>query len=211
MSSVKIIGVAGGSCSGKTLFVQTMLKALGSDRAVVIEQDAYYFGVQNGEDPKTINFDHPSAIDFSMLSGHLRDLAKGLSVKVPRYDFASHKRIVDSDLIHAREFVFVEGTLIFASSTELTEAMDHKIYIECDEATRRTRRLKRDLSSRGRTAESVELQFNNFVQPMHETFVKPSKVMANRVLTESECTAEIHGMTTELLDYCNNKLALSSY
>lgn len=209
MSFTKIIGITGGSCSGKTLLVQKLFETLGTENAAIIKQDDYYFGVKDDQQAKDINFDHPSAIDFDTLTEHIKQLAQGASVEVPKYDFILHTRTTHTTLIEPKPIIIVEGTLILAGSGELKDTIDHKVYFECDEFTRRQRRLKRDLFSRGRTPESVERQFNQFVQPMHEAFVKPSKKYADRVMSQEECTAEILGLTTELIDYCNTSLRIT--
>jgi uridine kinase len=207
LNSVKIIGVAGGSCCGKTLLVDRITKTLGPEKAVVIEQDAYYFGLEGKSNNQAINFDHPDAIDFNMLVSHLKLLVKGHSVEVPMYDFKTHTRKKESILIEPREFVFVEGTLIFASSTNLVDVIDHKVFIKCDEDVRKSRRLNRDVHSRGRTPDSVETQFRQFVKPMHDIFVTPSKVNADRILNQEECNAEITGLSSVLIDYFTTELS----
>lgn len=200
LNLAKIIGVAGGSCSGKTLLVDRLSKELGPDNAVVIEQDSYYFG-RRSFGKITENFDHPNALDFGMLRAHLEALSAGNFVHAPVYDFKTHARTKETTLIEPKRVVIVEGTLILASA-ELEGIFDRTFYIECDESVRKQRRLERDVRSRGRTVDSVDQQFQNYVSPMHKEFVSPSKQHAQCILNQEMCNSEITGESTTLLDYC---------
>lgn len=205
LSSVKIIGVAGGSCSGKTLLVKRISEVFGVDDAVVIEQDSYYFGLHGKSGRACKNFDHPDSIDFGMLRSHLEMLAKSCAIEVPVYDFKTHSRTSQTVPVKPKKLVFVEGTLILASP-ELSNAFDQTFYIECDEALRKHRRLARDVNFRGRTTDSVEAQFEEYVGPMHRQFVSPSKQHADHIIGQQECDNEIRGTSTMIVDYCRQHL-----
>ncbi len=202
-----IIAIAGGSCSGKTRLARHTLEALGSDTACILRQDNYYLdlgGVKPG-DPLP-NFDHPMAFDWELLLAHLRTLAAGQAVAVPTYDFASHRRTAYRENLHPRPIILVEGILIL-SQPALLPAFDYKFYVECDEATRLARRLKRDVAERGRTPESVRAQFSGQVVPMHEKFVSPSKSNADIIITQDQCALEIIHESGPVIKACRALLA----
>lgn len=179
-----LIAIAGGSASGKTTLARALAHNYGSEKALILSQDHYYFDqsqkvVKEGEGA---NFDHPSAIDFTLLREHLLGLKTGRSASVPRYDFATHSRQKEVDIYSPRRFVFVDGTLVLASE-EVRDIFDIRIFVQTEESLRFQRRLNRDVRERGRTPEGVERQFINQVKPMHDIFVEPSQHHAHLVLS----------------------------
>ncbi|MDQ7052972.1 MAG: uridine kinase [candidate division KSB1 bacterium] len=180
-----LIGIAGGSGSGKTLVAQTLFRELGSDRVVIIEQDAYYKDLSHlpPEERARRNFDHPDAIDQDLLVQHIKELLAGKSIEQPIYDFASHTRKKETRRIGEHNIIILEGILIL-DSPRLRELMDIKVYVDTDSDIRLIRRLRRDVSERGRTVESVLDQYEKSVRPMHLQFVEPSKRYADIIIPE---------------------------
>lgn len=181
---VKVIGIAGGSGSGKTTLARAVAKRLGADRCAIIAQDHYYIdqSARFDGDGGSVNFDHPSSIEFTLLARHLNALSRGQVVEIPRYDFASHTRKAETQRFDPRPFVLVEGTLILSQAVILP-CLDVSIFIEASEAVRYQRRLDRDVRERGRTAEGVRRQFERQVKPMHDEFVEPSRSKAGLVVS----------------------------
>jgi uridine kinase len=180
---IQIIGIAGGSGSGKTTLALRLAKYL-ENRAVLLFQDSYYIDQSHrfDEDGGAVNFDHPESLEFSLLAEHLKCLKAGRPIEVPRYDFATHKRLAQTQRLEARSYVIVDGTLLL-SQPEIRECLDLKIFLRAHEDLRYSRRLARDVAERGRTPEGVEKQFRLQVKPMHDTFVEPSACYADVVLS----------------------------
>ncbi|PIK14943.1 uridine kinase [Halobacteriovorax sp. JY17] len=176
---VIIVGVAGGSGSGKTTFARRLREKLGESECCVLGQDSYYFDQSNkfDHDGGSVNFDHPESLDFDLLAKHLSELKKGHSIDVPVYDFATHSRSSEPERMEPRKYIFVDGILIF-SQPQVVKELDYKIFIDCPEDLRFERRLHRDIHERGRTKEGVRNQFYKQVKPMHDLFVEPSKTEA---------------------------------
>lgn len=179
-----ILGVCGGSGSGKTTFCEQLVSLLGPDRIAHVSQDDYYRDLAHllPEERARVNFDHPDSIEFSLLATHLDHLAQGRDVAVPKYDFATHTRTAVQQIVSPKPIVLVEGILLFAD-TLTAGRIHHKIFIDASEEVRFARRLRRDVRERGRSAESVEWQFQSTVRPMHDLFVEPKKVLADRVVS----------------------------
>lgn len=179
MNSPVIIGIAGGSGSGKTTFASRLREALGAQLCSMIAQDHYYRDQSHrfDHDGGSVNFDHPDALDFLLMAKHLEELKKGGAIESPRYCFESHTRKPETVTVSANKFILVDGILIF-TQPKVIRWLDHKIFIDCEEALRFARRLKRDVEERGRTPEGVEAQFVRQVKPMHDLFVEPSKSVA---------------------------------
>ena len=178
-----VIGVAGGSGSGKTTVVQRILDSLGSDQVTVLEHDRYYRprSELRLEDRAGLNYDHPDSLETDLLVEHVRTLRAGRSVEAPRYDFARFVRLADSDTVTPRRAVIVEGILVFTDAA-LRDLMDIKVFVDTDADTRFIRRLQRDVAERGRTMESVIEQYQSTVKPMHFEFVEPSKRYADVII-----------------------------
>jgi uridine kinase len=178
-----VIGVAGGSGSGKTTVVRSIVQSLGDDQVSLLEQDRYYRdrGDLRLEERASLNYDHPDSLENDLLVRHVKDLRRGVAVQVPMYDFARHAREADTELVEPRRAIIVEGILIFADP-ELRTLMDVKVFVDADGDTRLIRRLQRDISERGRTLASVIDQYLGTVKPMHLEFVEPSKRYADIII-----------------------------
>ena len=184
MESV-VIGVAGGTGSGKTTVAREILRRAGTDQISLIQHDAYYKDL-SGLPPAQRdmqNFDHPDALDNALLTAHLQELKAGRPIPIPVYDFTTHTRTNETRRIEPRRVILVEGILIFADE-ELRRLMDVKIYVDTDGDIRFIRRLQRDIADRGRTMESVIRQYLATVRPMHQEFVEPSKRYADVIIPE---------------------------
>ncbi|MEY2988290.1 MAG: hypothetical protein RJB13_1811 [Pseudomonadota bacterium] len=179
-----LVGVSGGSGSGKTTFCRELVEWVGAENVVHFKQDNYYRDLSHltPEQRDAVNFDHPSALDFSLLCDHLVRITNGQVVEIPTYDFATHTRHAQTLELAPKPIVLLEGILIF-SQPEILELLSHSIFVEAPELLRLERRIKRDVAERGRTTESVELQFYSTVAPMHELFVEPTKVCADKVVS----------------------------
>jgi uridine kinase len=180
-----VIGIAGGSGSGKTTVAQTILQRVGPDRIAFLQHDSYYkdLGGLPPNQRAEVNFDHPDSLESGLLIEHIQQLVNGQAVQVPIYDFSTHSRTERTFTVQPRPVVLVEGILIFAEKA-LREIFDVKIFVDTDSDIRFIRRLQRDISERGRTTESVVKQYMTTVRPMHLEFVEPSKRYADVIIPE---------------------------
>lgn len=185
MSRGILIGIAGGSASGKTLVTRRIIEALASARVVVVKQDSYYQDLSgmSEEQRSRQNFDHPDAFDLDLLRRHLETLLDGGWVDEPIYDFTHHRRQEETRRIGGAFVVVLEGILILADAA-LRELMDIKVYVDTEADIRLLRRLRRDVEERGRTVQSVLSQYEQSVRPMHLQFVEPSKRYADVIIPE---------------------------
>jgi uridine kinase len=180
-----VIGVAGGSGSGKTTVVRQIVDSLGPDQVIVLEHDRYY---RDGndlplEERAALNYDHPDSLETDLMVGHLHELRAGRPVELPIYDFSLFARKAERETAHARRVIIVEGILIFTDA-ELRRLMDVKVFVDTDADTRFIRRLQRDITDRGRTVQSVIEQYLATVKPMHLDFVEPSKRYADIIVPQ---------------------------
>jgi uridine kinase len=180
-----IIGICGGTGSGKTTIARAVVEAVGRENVVLIEQDSYYRNLSDMplDERHQANFDHPDSIDSDMLVNHLMRLKQGLVVEMPLYDFKSHTRSDRIEVIKPKPVIIVEGILIFAESRVL-DLLDVRVFVDTPGDIRFIRRLKRDISERGRTVDSVIDQYYRTVRPMHFEFVEPSKRHADIIIPE---------------------------
>jgi uridine kinase len=180
-----IIGLAGGTGSGKTTVANAILKKVGAERISVVPHDAYYRNLTQlpRAQRDIVNFDHPDSLDTDLLIQHIRQLKSGQPIELPVYDFTIHTRTADTRRIEPRPVIIVEGILIFAELS-LRELFDVKIYVDTDADLRFIRRLQRDVAERGRTPDSVVHQYLSTVRPMHLEFVEPSKRYADVIIPE---------------------------
>jgi uridine kinase len=178
-----VIGVAGGSGSGKTTVVRRILESLGPDQVNVLEHDRYYRDRNDLrlEERAALNYDHPDALETDLLVHHVRELKAGRTIEVPLYDFTRHARRPDTDTVAQRKAIIVEGILIFTDRA-LRDLMDVKVFVDADADTRFIRRLRRDVAERGRSMESVVEQYLGTVKPMHFEFVEPTKRYADLII-----------------------------
>jgi uridine kinase len=180
-----VIGIAGGSGSGKTTVATEILQRVGAARIAFLPHDAYYKDL-SGLPPAQraeVNFDHPNSLDTELLIQHIKQLRENISVELPVYDFSIHSRTEKTIPIAPRRVIIVEGILIFAEP-ELRALFDVKIFVDTDADLRFIRRLQRDISERGRTTTSVIHQYLKTVRPMHLDFVEPSKRYADVIIPE---------------------------
>lgn len=204
MTKPLVIGVAGGSGSGKTTVVDYIYEAIGPLNILRIQHDYYYRDLKHLPFEERIkqNFDHPSSLETELLIRHLQALLEGYSVEVPLYDFKNHIRKEKSITLTPTKVILLDGILIF-SEPELLELMDVKIFVDTDDDVRLLRRLKRDILERGRSVESVLTQYETFVRPMHIEFVEPSKRNADVIIPRGGKNRVALEMVTSLI---NSKL-----
>lgn len=178
-----IIGIAGGTGSGKTTVVHQIMNELPDTEVGVISQDSYYKETHNlsFDERALINFDHPRAIDFELLVKHLKALKGGETIDQPVYSFIQHNRTDDTVSTHPRKVMIVEGILIL-TNPELRDLFDVKVFVHADSDERLIRRLKRDISERGRDIDEVLTRYQNTLKPMHEQFIEPSKAFADIII-----------------------------
>lgn len=182
-----IIGIAGGTGCGKTTVVNQILNELPEGEVGIISQDSYYKDTTHlSYDERTsINFDHPRSIDFELLETHLKDLKKGIPVHQPVYSFVKHNRTGDTILTHPRKVIIVEGILIL-THPELRDMFDIKIFVHADTDERLIRRLKRDITERGRDLDEVLTRYQNTLKPMHDQFIEPMKEYADIIIPNNK-------------------------
>ena len=180
-----IIGVSGGSCSGKTRLGQSLVSHLGESTCAQVLQDDYYHSQPAAQhDNLQFNFDHPDAIDFELLADDLATLKAGGAVQSPHYDFASHTRIDGREkTIQPRPVVLLDGILIL-THPRVRDVLDYAVYFRCPREQRLARRLRRDVAERGREPDNVVAQFDSQVEPMHQQFVAPSAVHGDAVFDQ---------------------------
>lgn len=178
-----IIGIAGGTGSGKTTVVHQIMNELPETEVGIISQDSYYKANDHlsMDERALINFDHPRAIDFDLLCNHLKGLKQGKSINQPVYSFVHHNRTDDYIITHPRKVMIVEGILIL-TNPELRELFDIKIFVYADSDERLIRRLKRDIADRGRDMNEVLNRYQTTLKPMHEQFIEPSKAYADIII-----------------------------
>ncbi|MFV0571488.1 MAG: uridine kinase [Xanthomarina gelatinilytica] len=182
-----IIGIAGGTGCGKTTVVNQILNQLPEGEVGVISQDSYYKDTSHlsFDERVKINFDHPRSIDFELLESHLKELRKGNDIHQPVYSFIKHNRTGDTILTHPRKVMIVEGILIL-TNPELRDMFDIKIFVHADSDERLIRRLKRDITERGRDIEEVLSRYQNTLKPMHQQFIEPMKEYANIIIPNNK-------------------------
>ncbi|PID68708.1 MAG: uridine kinase [Flavobacteriales bacterium] len=182
-----LLGITGGTGSGKTTVVNQIINELTNHEVTVISQDSYYKTTDglSIEERNKINFDHPRAIDFDLLTEHLTALKNGQSIEQPVYSFAIHNRTGDVIITHPAKVIIVEGILIF-SHAELRNMLDIKVYVHADSDERLIRRLKRDIQERNRDMEEVLNRYQTTLKPMHEQFIEPMKEYADIIIPNNK-------------------------
>ncbi|MDP2858241.1 MAG: uridine kinase [Bacillota bacterium] len=195
-----IIGIAGGTGSGKTTVAQAIVNRLGAPNVSLISQDSYYLDRPDlpFAERASLNYDHPGAFENSLLISHLRTLKDQQEVDVPVYDFSQHLRQRSTVRVHPRPVLVVEGILVLADES-LRNLFDIKIFVDTDPDVRVLRRVTRDIEERGRTLESVRRQYLETVKPMHDAFVEPSKRYADIIVPEGGLNEIAIGLVTSRL------------
>ncbi len=180
-----VIGICGGTGSGKTSVANRLLKSVKAGDVVYLQQDSYYRNLNDLplDFRRAVNFDHPDAVDNDLLVEHLKALKNGQPVELPIYDFKHHMRLPETLRVEPTPIIIIEGILIFADA-RLLEEMDIKVFVDTPDDLRFIRRLRRDIAERGRTADSVIEQYLSTVRPMHTQFVEPSKRYADVIIPE---------------------------
>ena len=201
-----IIAIAGGSCSGKTTLARHLQRRLGSDEAMLIRQDDYYFDIREraalrardggGGMP---NFDVPEALDFALLADNLERLKSGEAVSLPNYDFTTHQRVPATQPLAAKRFIIVEGLLLL-NDPAIRQKADVRIYMRCPYALRFQRRMARDIAERGRSEAFVNRQFAQDVEPAHIKYIQPSKAHADIVLEQEDYMQSIDSVMERIID-----------
>jgi uridine kinase len=195
-----VIGVAGGSGSGKTSVTLKILEQLDASRVLMLQHDSYYrdLAAYGGVSPEDINFDHPDSLETSLLVQHVRSLRAGKAVDVPMYNFATHRRMSETRRVDPHGIIIIDGILLFVDR-ELRDLLDIKIYVDTDADERLIRRIRRDILERGRSLESVMYQYLSTVKPMHLQFVEPSKHWADVIIPRgSENVVAIDMVVTKI-------------
>lgn len=195
-----IIGICGGTGSGKTTIARSIVDAVGEGKVVLVEQDSYYRNLSDMplDERHQANFDHPDSLDSDMLVNHILRLKQGLSIEMPLYDFATHTRSEKIEVIEPRPVVIVEGILIFAEPRVL-DLLDVRVYVDTPDDIRLMRRLRRDITERGRTFERTLEQYERTIRPMHYEFVEPSKRHADIIIPEGAQTGVTVGVLCGLV------------
>ena len=178
-----ILGIAGGTGSGKTTVVKQILNELPDEEVTVISQDSYYRKNDHlsFKERCNVNFDHPNAIDFELLINHVHELKKGKVIEQPIYSFATHNRVQDTLITHPKKVVIIEGILILTSK-ELRDLLDIKVFVHADSDERLIRRLRRDIEERGRDINEVLGRYQSTLKPMHQEFIEPTKNYADIII-----------------------------
>ena len=178
-----IIGIAGGTGSGKTTVVDQIIEELPKDEVCIISQDSYYTDTSHlsYDERVKINFDHPNSIDFDLMVDHLRELRNGKSFEQPVYSFVDHNRTDKTVTTYPKKVIIVEGILIL-THPEIRKMLDIKVYVHADSDERLIRRLKRDMADRGRDLNEVLDRYQNTLKPMHQQFIEPTKEFADIII-----------------------------
>lgn len=178
-----IIGIAGGTGSGKTTVVEQIVEELPEGEVCVISQDSYYRDTSHLplEERVKINFDHPQAIDFELLAKHLKQLRAGKSIEQPIYSFIEHNRTGETLTTHPKKVIIVEGILILTNKS-IRDMLDIKLFVHADSDERLIRRINRDIQDRGRTIDEVLERYKTTLKPMHQQFIEPTKEYADIII-----------------------------
>ncbi len=196
-----IIGIAGGTGSGKTTFARSVMSAIGSQRVLLLSHDSYYRDITHLalQERDRRNFDHPDALDTALLIEHLHLLKQNKGISVPIYDFSTHGRRAEVELVEPAKVIIIEGILIFHDPV-LADLMDIRVFVDMSADIRILRRLQRDVSERGRSVDSVVKQYVDTVKPMHEEFVEPSKARAHLIVHGSHNEVAVELLATKIIE-----------
>ncbi len=180
-----IIGIAGGSGSGKTTVVNKIVASLPKDSVAVVSQDSYYYdnGELSLEEKLKINFDHPNSIEWPFLIKHIQMLQEGKDIEMPIYSYVTCARATDTQKVRPKEVIIVEGILILTNA-KLRKLLDVKLFVSTDSDERLMRIIRRDIQERGRNYDDVLTHYSNFVKPMHQQFIEPTKLFADVIIPQ---------------------------
>ncbi|MGB1048834.1 MAG: uridine kinase [Rhodothermales bacterium] len=211
MTRPVIIGLAGGSGSGKSTILRRLLDELGPEHVSVLEHDAYYkdLGGIPFEDRLRVNYDHPDSLQTPLLVSHIEQLLAGQAVNKPVYDFANHTRAGETQRIEPTPIIIVEGILVLAEP-ELTKQMDIRLFVDTDDDIRLIRRIRRDMVERGRSLESILEQYESTVRPMHIEFVEPSKRQADVIIPRGGHNAVAFDLVLARIRYLSHEHRLEN-
>ena len=200
-----IIGIAGGTGSGKTTVVKQIIAELPKDEVCIISQDSYYKDTSHlsYDERVKINFDHPNSIDFDLMVTHLSELRKGNSFEQPVYSFVEHNRTSETITTHPKKVIIVEGILIL-THPEIREMFDINVFVHADSDERLIRRLKRDMADRGRDLNEVLDRYQNTLKPMHQQFIEPTKEFADIIIPTNRYNTVAVGLIRSII---NQKLS----
>lgn len=204
-----VIGIAGGTGSGKTTVTKAILAHLDEERVAVLQHDSYYkdISMYGGLTPDRINFDHPDSLETELFVRHIKDLKVGRVIEQPLYNFATHQRMKETKKVEPREIIIVDGILLLVDKS-LRDLFDIKIFLDTDGDERLIRRIKRDILERGRSVDSIMSQYMNTVKPMHLEFVEPSKHWADVIIPRgAENTVAIDMVVTKIKSMLREKAA----
>lgn len=203
-----VIGIAGGTGSGKTTVVNKILKQLSAEEVNVLSQDNYYLDNRNLSlaERESLNYDHPKSIDFKLLREHVQELKRGKAIKQPVYSFVTHSRTGDYTLVQPKSVLIVEGILVLTDQ-ELLQEFDLKVFVHADSDERLIRRIRRDMNERGRSLEEILHRYQTTLKPMHLEFIEPSKNEADIIIPNMwKNSAAVDVLTTVV----NNSLKKTS-
>jgi uridine kinase len=198
-----VIGVAGGTGAGKTTLAEGLAVAIGPGHAVVVHEDRYYRDNSHLSAAlrENLNYDHPDAIDLDLLTMHVRELASGMTIMQPVYDFVQHVRTGETVTVFPAKFIIVEGLFTLFNKL-LWEVINFKVFLDLDDSERLSRRIERDIRERGRSKESVVGQWNSTVQPMYKLFIQPSRSFADLILSGGD---PVDSNAARIRDYLTSK------
>lgn len=201
-----VLGIAGGTGSGKTTVVDAILEALAGEPVAFIEHDAYYRDLKHldFEERAAQNFDHPDAFETELMVEHIHQLRKGIAIDKPVYDYATHLRTSQTTRVEPAPVLVVDGILVL-SEERLRDAMDLKIFVDTDADVRLVRRIQRDIKERGRSPESVLEQYMTTVRPMHLQFVEPSKRYADIIIPEGYNPGAVGTVSSMIRDFVSRR------
>lgn len=206
MTKPFIIGVAGGSGSGKSTVTQHIVKTIGAENVAVIIQDNYYNDLThlNAEERRAINFDHPDAFDWELLNQQIQDIVNGKAIEMPTYDYAMDNRSQETIHVEAKSIIVIEG-LFALLDPKLNQLMDLRIFVDTADDIRLIRRIKRDTTERGRSLESIIGQYLTSVRPMHRQFIEPSKRNAHIIIPHGANNAALEMIASRIYTQLNHK------